>query len=195
MIIKVCGITRRRDALDSVRYGANALGFNFYPPSPRYLEPERAQALAGELPPDILPVAIAVARPGEDLWMRLPFDVIQLHGIEDPSQIPSTDKRVWIATSPSGAARFPGHEVIIDTSWGTGTLADWTALESLNRPFLLSGGLTPQNLGEALARLDPMGVDVCSGVESSPGLKDRDKLRAFLKVAREHAAKYGGNDQ
>ncbi len=195
MIIKVCGITRRRDALDSVRYGANALGFNFYPPSPRYLEPERAQALAGELPPDILPVAIAVARPGEDLWMRLPFDAIQLHGIEDPSQIPSTDKRVWIATSPSGAARFPGHEVIIDTSWGTGTLADWTALESLNRPFLLSGGLTPRNLSEALERLDPMGVDVCSGVESAPGIKDRAKLRAFLKVAQEHAARFGDDDK
>lgn len=192
MIIKVCGITRRRDALDSVRYGANALGFNFYPPSPRYLEPERAQALAAELPPEILPVAIAVSRPGQDSWMRLPFDVIQLHGIEGPSQIPNTEKRVWIATSPSGARRFPDHEVIIDTSWGTGTLADWTALESLNRRYLLSGGLTPQNLGEALARLDPLGVDVCSGVERSPGIKDRDKLKTFLKVAKEHAAKTGG---
>ena len=126
--------------------------------------------------------------------MRLPFDVIQLHGVDDPCQIPNTEKRVWVATSPSGARRFPGHEVIIDTSWGTGTLADWSALESLNRPFLLSGGLTPQNLGEALERLKPMGVDVCSGVESSPGLKDRDELRAFLKVAREHAAKYGDHD-
>ena len=195
MIIKVCGITCRRDALESVRHGANALGFNFYPPSPRYLEPEKARALAGELPAGVLPVAIAVAQSGEDSWMRLPFDVIQLHGIEYPSQIPSTDKRVWIATSPAGARRFPEHEVIIDTSWGTGTLADWTALESLSRPFLLSGGLTPQNLGEALARLDPMGVDVCSGVESSPGLKDQDKLRAFLQVAREHAAKIGDEEK
>ncbi len=195
MIIKVCGITRRRDAVDSVRYGANALGFNFYPPSPRYLEPERAEALAAGLPPGILPVAIAVARPGEDSWLRLPFDVIQLHGVEDPRQIPDTKKRVWIATSPAGARRFPGHEVIIDTSWGTGTLADWNALESLNRPYLLSGGLTPGNLGEALGRLAPLGVDVCSGVESTPGIKDRDKLRAFLKVAREHAAKNGDENQ
>ena len=195
MIIKVCGITRRRDALDSVRYGANALGFNFYPPSPRYLEPDRAEALAAGLPPGILPVAIAVARPGEDSWVRLPFDVIQLHGVEDPCQVPNTDKRVWIATSPAGARRFPEHEVIIDTSWGTGTLADWNALESLNRPFLLSGGLTPENLGEALGRLDTSGVDVCSGVESAPGIKDRDKLRAFLKVAREHAAKNGDENQ
>ncbi len=147
-----------------------------------------------------------MARPGEDSWIRLPFDVIQLHGVEDPCQIPYTDKRVWVATSPSGARRFPEHEVIIDTSWGTGTLADWSALESLKPPFLLSGGLTPQNLGEALERLDPLaapgesrhgllGVDVCSGVESSPGLKDRDKLRAFLAVAQEHAAKFGDDDK
>ena len=185
MIIKVCGITRLEDALESIRYGANALGFNFYPSSPRYLCPEVAQTIAEQLPSNILLVAIVVTQPGEDFWEQLPFKTVQLHGVKTPTQIPTTKKDLWIATSPSGARLFPHHDVIIDTSWGTGTQADWTKLEGLRRTFILSGGLTPENVAKALDQLNPAGLDVCSGVEKYPGIKDGQKLRKFLTRARE----------
>ena len=182
MIIKVCGITNLEDALRSIECGANALGFNFYPRSPRFIDPDRAERIIDKLPEHVLSVGVFVVNAlfsiAEGRW-----STVQLHGLSSESEIPMTDKRLLVATSPSDVARFPNYEIIIDTSWGTGKKAQWDTLRDVGRPFILSGGLTPANVAEAVALLDPAGVDVCSGVEMSPRKKDPLKLRAFVDAA------------
>jgi phosphoribosylanthranilate isomerase len=206
-IIKVCGITSLEDALISVELGANALGFNFYPRSPRFIDLEDAGRICEKLPEDVLKVGLVVFQsqsPASDCvestgsvssgslrtLIGLGLDAFQFHGLREPGQIPDVGKRVFIATSPELAGRFPLNEIIIDTSWGSGTRADWDLLKRTVRvPYVLSGGLTPGNVSEALSRLDPVGVDVCSGVELAPGKKDPDKLRLFLGVVRGYVSR------
>ncbi len=183
MIIKICGITNLEDACRSIECGATALGFNFYRKSPRYIEPERAQEIVKQLPIGILAVAVIVVT-GHRSPVTGQWSALQLHGLTSESQIPSTDKRVVVATSAASADRFPHHELIIDTSWGTGQKANWQELKGLDRPFILSGGLTPENVAGAIKELRPVGVDVCSGVELSPGKKDPDKLKRFIQTVR-----------
>jgi phosphoribosylanthranilate isomerase len=198
-LLKVCGITTLQDGIRAVEYGANALGFNFYPGSPRFVEPEEVRGMIGSLPNRVLSVAVVVPGQAEDQSSReilaplrdLPLDVLQLHGLQSASEVPATSKRLWIATSPGRAHRFPGHEILIDTSWGRGRKADWDEVCDLECPFILSGGLTAENVGQAIRLLQPIGVDVCSGVESSPGIKDASKLQQFLKAAREAADQAG----
>ena len=105
----------------------------------------------------------------------------QLHGLEAESQVPAFEKTCYVATSVDRAQAFPNNAIIIDSSWGTGEKADWERLRGLDRPFILSGGLTPENVSSAIRLLDPAGVDVCSGVESSPGVKDWAKVEVFLE--------------
>jgi phosphoribosylanthranilate isomerase len=112
------------------------------------------------------------------------LDALQIHGAKREEDLPVLDRRVIVATSPEDIGRFPNHEVIIDVSWGTGVLADWELLKGLKRPYILSGGLAPDNVGEAISLLAPAGVDVCSGVEESPGCKDPKRIRAFLSEVR-----------
>ncbi len=183
-IVKVCGITNLQDARLSVEWGANALGFNFYPPSPRYVHPRCAAEIIDELPETVLAVGIFVQRLRQRAEKLV--QVVQIHGLKQAAEIPPTDRTIWVAVSPERAAAFPQHQILIDTSWGRGRLADWDALEGLQRPYILSGGLTPDNVGLALQRLHPAGIDVCSGVESSPGTKDAARLRAFLSEVRRH---------
>ena len=185
MIVKICGITSFEDAQHSVECGANALGFNFYKPSPRYLEPEEAQRIMRGLPSQIIKVGIVVAHPNgsNDSWKELPLDAVQFYGLQGPSQIPQTRKQIWVATSPDSIREFPDNRILVDTSWGTGRKEDWEALRHLGRGFILSGGLTPENVREAVRLLHPEGVDVCSGVEISPGVKDPTKIERFIKNA------------
>ena len=197
MIVKVCGINTLEDALRCVQWGANALGFNFYFQSPRYIHPEKAFRIVEQLPEAILSVGILVrdpARPdrkGLDFpldplhsWpdFQLAMQAVQLYGLDSECQIPETDRRTFVATTIKKLPCFPNREVVIDSSWGTGRREDWEALRQLHRPFILSGGLTPENVAEAIRRLRPAGVDVCSGVESAPGKKDPNRLRAFLEA-------------
>ncbi len=182
-MIKICGITRLEDALDSVRWGANALGFNFYPKSPRYIEPAAAAAIIERLPEGVLTVGVFVRQ--VDAEAAALVQAVQIHGLERPEEVPQLPQRVLVATSPERAPLFDGCEIVIDTSWGSGRLADWDAVGRLGRPYILSGGLDPGNISLALERLRPAGVDVCSGVEASPGIKDPAKLRAFLKKVTE----------
>ena len=192
-LLKVCGITSLQEGIRSVKYGANALGFNFYPGSQRFVEPEKVSKMIESLPERVLAVAVVVQSQKEGQHLGeiltslkdLPLDVLQLYGLQSESEVPATSKRLWIATSPSKAHRFPGHEILIDTSWGRGRKADWDKVRDLECPFILSGGLTAENVGQAIRFLQPIGVDVCSGVESSPGIKDARKLQQFLKAARE----------
>ena len=112
-------------------------------------------------------------------------DVLQLHGLKDESEIGELDRRVLAAIRPEEADRFTHHDILIDVSWGTGKRADWKELRTLGRPFILSGGLNPENVGEAIRMLNPAGVDVCSGVESEPGRKDWGRLKSFMAAVRE----------
>ena len=199
-LVKVCGITSEKDAFLSIDYGANALGFNFYPPSPRYLDPRQAAKIIDGLPDHILVVAVMVAGKAAkeeikdqveglekeigEISGKSPIDVFQLHGLESDSQVPLGFDRVLVATAPSDADRFPRQEILIDTSWGTGTRADWNRVQQLKRSFILSGGLTPENVSEAVRLLSPAGVDVCSGVEGELGVKDPVQLRRFVEEAK-----------
>lgn len=182
MIIKICGITSVDDALLALQEGANALGFNFWPSSSRYILPETARRIIVEArrhfnSGSFLTVGVLVGSAG---WEKTPTDVLQLHGFANPDLLPKTERRIWVAVSPETVKYFPSSEILIDSSWGSGQLADWGKLEGLRRPYILAGGLTPENVASAIERLRPAGVDVCSSVERSPGRKDPQKLKRFL---------------
>jgi len=184
VIIKVCGITCVEDGLLALDEGANALGFNFWPSSPRYISPEKAAQIIAEVrgcfdqpARAFLTVGVLV---GSEGWEQAPTDVLQFHGFTDPGLLPETGRRTWVAVTPESEARFRSFEILIDGSWGKGQPADWEAVSRLRRPYILAGGLTPENVGAAIERLRPAGVDVCSGVEQSPGRKDPEKLKRFL---------------
>jgi len=213
-VIKVCGITCLEDALASLELGANALGFNFYPRSPRFIEPARAVEILRALPESVTAVAVVVVDSGDDprlvsedwtgtgdrnpprrpgsneepSFASLPerVDWVQVHGVRSRADLRKIDREVLIATAPEHVSEFVDFRVIIDTSWGTGRLADWKALRGLGRDYILSGGLTPDNVKEALEYLEPYGVDVCSGVEAAPGKKDLARLARFLETVGNH---------
>ncbi len=207
MIVKVCGITCLDDALGAVECGANALGFNFYPASARYLNMDQAaEIVAGTNGSGVLTVAVVVANFGDIIlnsqsasaripsakelnfvspkFPELATTAVQIHGIEHPSDLPDFGRRLFVAVSAESACRFPDHEIIIDSSWGTGRVDDWARLSKLTRPYILSGGLNPDNVARAIETLHPAGVDVCSGVESVPGRKDMKKLKKFIAEVR-----------
>ncbi len=186
MLIKICGVTTAEDAQQAIAAGANALGFNFYSKSPRCITARQADAILDRLPDSALRVAVVVIGQGDPL-PEIPerIDVVQVHGAAEPEDLPQMGKRLWVAVTPEQAERFPDHEIVIDPSWGSGQKADWDELQSLGcRPYILSGGLTPENVSEALHKLDPTGVDVCSGVESVPGRKDRQKVTRFIQAVQ-----------
>jgi len=182
VIIKICGITTVEDALLALEEGANALGFNFWPSSSRYIATAAARRIIAETQrrfdkKGFLTVGVLV---GNDGWEDAPTDILQFHGFTDQASLPVTGRRTWVAVSLETADRFPASEIVIDGSWGRGQAADWAALSQLRRPFILAGGLTPDNVAAAIKGLRPAGVDVCSGVEKSPGHKDPEKLKRFL---------------
>lgn len=178
MFVKICGITNLEDAERSIELGATALGFNFYPDSPRFVELRRAAAIIQAARDEILNVGIVVGAPLEEEARVV--DAFQVHGLDSPAEIVSHGLKVFVATSPEKIDSFPDHEIVIDVSWGTGKTADWNRLKKIQRPFILSGGLTPDNIAEAIQQLHPAGIDVCSGIESAPGKKDWVKLKDFM---------------
>jgi phosphoribosylanthranilate isomerase len=199
--IKICGITREQDALAAAALGADALGFIFWRPSARYIEPEQAGAIARPLPAFITPVCVFVNPTHEEVEAALaclPAATLQFHG-EEPAEFCARFDRPYIK-----AARVrPGLDLIeyfapyvgaaawlIDafderTYGGTGAPFDWNLLpRALSRPWILSGGLTVENVTGAVRRLTPWGVDVSSGVESAKGIKDADAIAAFISGVR-----------
>jgi phosphoribosylanthranilate isomerase len=199
--IKICGITNLEDALLAAALGADALGFIFYPKSPRAVAPETARAIIKQLPPFVSTVGVFVdeeAAKVRDLAAQVGLDWLQLQGKESPEYCRSLSRRVikglrikdQSSLADLAAYRDAAQALLLDTykkglPGGTGESFDWQLAREARQfgPIILSGGLTPDNVAEAIATAEPQAVDVASGVEAAPGQKDPAKLRAFFKAA------------
>ncbi len=201
MLIKICGVCRPQDARLAVEHGATAIGMVFWPASPRAVTPDAAAAVIAALPAGVLTVGVFVDPTRErldEVLGQVPLGAVQLHGQEPPD---FADRLPWpvikaVAVPDSGPlpdlTPWAGVRVLIDTHdpvrrGGTGRAVDWTRAAALaaTRPVILAGGLRPDTVAEAIARVRPAGIDVSSGVESAPGVKDAGKLRALLAAVRQ----------
>ena len=191
MMVKICGMTNREDALAAIDGGAAALGFNFYPASPRYISPDEAAAIADGLPPGVWKVGVFVDESPEAVLQtagQVGLDIAQLHGSERPEQYPR-GIRVWRAIRMlAGGSACPttataGVEAVLLDGPASGQVFDWTRVPHGIAKLILAGGLDAGNVREAIEQVHPWGVDACSQIESSPGRKDRFKMAAFLKAA------------
>ncbi len=207
--IKICGITNLNDALAAIEAGADLLGFNFYPPSPRYLTPQTCAQITSVLRrgfPHIVLVGVFVNATIAEIRATLEtcsLELAQLHGDETPEMLEALQGRAFKAIRLSASTSVPesvlpfqksaprsaSHPaLLVDAAvkgiyGGSGVVADWSAAEKLARqvPLLLAGGLTPENVGAAVRQVQPWGVDVASGVEASPGAKDSAKMKRFVE--------------
>ena len=193
MMVKICGITNREDAWAAVEGGASALGFNFWPQSPRYVPPERVAELVAGLPARVWKVGVFVNESAEavaELAGALGLDVVQLHG----ETRPPAGLRIWRAVPVDAAFRaelldrYQAEAYLLDAPagalvGGTGRSFDWRRAVGLKQKIILAGGLDADNVREAIRTVRPWGVDACSRLESAPGKKDHRKLAAFLKAA------------
>jgi len=196
MFVKICGITRLEDAEAAVALGANALGFVFWPKSPRYIDPYRARAIVASLPPFVSAVGLFVNQSSghiASVASLARLGVVQLHGDETPEEAATLGRPIVRALSLEAAAgaldRWPARVTILldahdpDLRGGTGRTIDWDAAAAIarRRRVVLAGGLNPDNIAAAVERVRPFGVDVSSGVESAPGRKDVGRLRALFE--------------
>ncbi len=200
--IKVCGVRRAVDVSACIAAGVDAIGFNCWPGSPRYLAPEEAAAFVGSLPPSILRVGLFVKASPDEVARAVEvagFRAVQLHGDEDPelyANVPAEIIQVIRVKDGAGLPTQPAHRAVrrvlldahVEGYGGSGRRFDWTLVPEvkrrLGREIIVGGGLTPDNVAEAIRIGQPWGVDVASGVESSPGVKDRHKLMAFVAAVR-----------
>jgi phosphoribosylanthranilate isomerase len=190
MMVKICGITNREDALAAVDAGASAIGFNFYRESPRYISHTGAAMIAEKIPANVWKVGVFVNESPETIAktvIEAGLDVAQLHGSSDARGV-----RIWRAMSPAdrvALALFGDVEaVLIDSpadsaSGGTGKTWDWTLTPRLEQKIIIAGGLDADNVRIAIELARPWGVDACSRIEKSPGIKDHEKMRKFVKAA------------
>jgi len=197
--IKICGITNLKDALDAHALGVNALGFIFAP-SPRRVEPDVAPKIIRAIPKNLLKVGVFMNEELEEVLRVADYcglDILQFHGQEPPEYCRQVSipviKAIVVkeAESLREIERYAFASILLDAcgpgqAGGTGRTFSWElALEARKkRNFILSGGLNPQNVYRAIQMLRPMGVDVCSGVEKVPGVKDRGKMMEFVKEVR-----------
>jgi phosphoribosylanthranilate isomerase len=189
MMVKICGITNREDALAAVEGGAAALGFNFYPASPRYIPPDAAAAIAAGLPAAVWKVGVFVDESAASVLRtagQVGLDVAQLHGHELPDQYPR-GMRVWKAIrvlDGTGEPAIPGGvEAVLLDGPASGRSFDWARVPHGAAKLILAGGLDADNVRQAIEQVRPWGVDACSKLEVSPGRKDLMKMAAFLKAA------------
>ncbi len=209
MKVKICGITRYDDARAAIDAGADLLGFNFYAQSPRYIDPLSAAQLIEALKTScaaVQMVGVFVNSPLEaivTIMEECGVDLAQLCGDESPETLAALNGRAFKAlrlkepTDLAGSLQCYRPKIgppayLVDAYrpgeyGGTGQTADWTLARSLaeNYPVLLAGGLTPENVAEAIHQVHPWGVDVASGIEESPRRKDPGRLAAFTKIAKE----------
>jgi phosphoribosylanthranilate isomerase len=198
--IKICGLTREEDVDAAVAAGADAIGFVFYPPSPRYVSPQRAAELARRIPPFVDIVGLFVNESPEQVLATcaaVPISLLQFHGDEDAAycrQFARPYIRAARVRPGLDLVEFAGSfsdtrglllDAFVEGYGGGGHVFDWTLIPPNLPSFLvLSGGLTADNVGDAMQRVRPVAVDVSSGVEMSKGIKDHSKIAAFVVAVR-----------
>ena len=200
--VKICGLTRPQDVESVVEAGADAIGLVFHPASPRAVTPEQAARLCGLLPPFVAAVGLFVDAPEAQIRAildRVPLDLLQFHG-EEPAALCTALGRRWIkairmrpgldlaaqARTYRGAAGLLLDAFDPAVAGGTGQTFDWGRVpRDLGMPIVLAGGLRPENVAEAIRRVQPFAVDVSGGVESAKGIKDPAKISAFLQGVRD----------
>ena len=197
--IKICGIKTVTDALAAMDAGADLIGFNFYSKSPRYIDVGRCRDIMSVMRKygHVIYVGVFVNAPMEEVRATIEtcgLNLAQLHGDESLEVLQSLNGKAFKAFRGSpqridGFARHDAPAILLDASvkgayGGTGVTADWNGAAELAKhyPLLLAGGLTPENVADAVRQVNPWGVDVASGVESTPGKKDVMKMRAFVKA-------------
>lgn len=198
--IKICGLTRTEDVRAAIEAGTDAIGLVFYPASPRFVSLERAAELASLIPPFVTTVGLFVnaeAAYVQQVLAQVPLQLLQFHGDETEAQC-AIYRRPWIKAARVRAgvdlvefsACYPTAsglllDAFVDGYGGGGKVFDWSLIpERLGRPLILSGGLDPGNVGEAVRRVRPWAVDVSSGVESGKGIKDAALIAAFVAGVR-----------
>ena len=207
MIVKICGIKNIKDALVAVDAGADMLGFNFYPKSVRFIELEVCSKIVNSLKAmgkTVISVGVFVNEKPEqiqDVMETCGLDLAQLSGDEPPEDLTFLENKAFKAVRPKSMdeadkqlqkyTRDKAPALLVDAHvkgayGGTGETGDWALAQYMTKqkPILLAGGLNPDNVASAVAAVDPWGVDVASGVESSPGIKDASKIAIFIKAAR-----------
>ncbi|WP_220813309.1 phosphoribosylanthranilate isomerase [Pseudomonas paralcaligenes] len=199
--VKICGITRVEDALAAAAAGADAIGLVFYARSPRAVDVEQARVIIAALPPFVTTVGLFVDMERtelERLLASVPLDLLQFHGDESPEHCEGFNrpyiKALRVKAGDDIAARvdrYPGASgILLDTyvegvPGGTGAAFDWSLVpQTLSKPVILAGGLHSDNVASAVARVRPYAVDVSGGVEASKGIKDAEKIGAFIRAAR-----------
>jgi phosphoribosylanthranilate isomerase len=201
--IKICGVTNISDARACAELGATMIGFNFYPESPRYIEPKNARRIIEAISPSVCAVGVFVDASGEEIRKiadATGVSCVQLHGRTSPDMCVELAHEFRVIRAFSTDPQFRAEEVCLfgdcdvlldahhpDLRGGTGLTCDWLTARmtrSFARFLILSGGLTEQNVGQAIATVMPHAVDVCSGVESGPGVKDHQALQHFITAVR-----------
>lgn len=208
--VKICGLRSAEDVAAAVSAGARYLGFNFFARSPRSVTPNAARALALEVPPGVAKVALVVDATDatlDTLTRTVPLDMLQLHGAESPERLAEVRARYGLPVMKCLGIAGPddldaidryatvADQLLLDAKppegavlpGGNGLAFDWRLLagrQFWRRPWMLAGGLTPENVAEAVRRTGAVQVDVASGVESAPGIKDAGKMAAFCAAAR-----------
>lgn len=199
--IKICGITRRTDALKAAACGADALGFIFYAGSPRHVTPETARAICRDLPDGVVRIGVFVhEEPSKiiEIVDDCGIDMIQLHGDEQPDdcrRFPAGRLIKAVSGRVDGdlaaSAQYPVRAILLDHReagryGGTGRASDWGLAGRIRAayPLILAGGLHEGNIGEAIRSVAPDAVDINSGVENAPGIKDPEKIRNIIKIIR-----------
>ena len=199
--VKICGITNLEDALACVDAGADALGFNFYTRSPRFVRPHEARTIISSLPREILTVGIFVNESSptavEELACEAGVTALQLHGDESPDFCAALSSRYVIKAltigpefQPSTALKYSTQALMVDAfdrkaRGGTGHVANWTVAREIRElvpKLFLAGGLSAANVGDAISTVAPYAVDACSALEAYPGKKDQQKVRAFVRA-------------
>jgi phosphoribosylanthranilate isomerase len=196
--VKICGITRVEDALAAVAAGCDAIGLVFYASSPRHIEKARAAEIVQALPPFVSAVGLFVNASAHDIYSVLSdvgLDVLQFHGDESPEfcdqfkmpylkavRVRPGTNLVQCATDYAGARALLLDTYTEGVPGGTGHTFDWALIPSgLQKPLILAGGLNPENVGAAIQQVRPYAVDVSGGVEREKGIKDADKIAAFMR--------------